>query len=218
MKRVIILGGKGNGSVIAAAIRHANSNGYSEWTFYGYLNDRENKGAMIDGMPVVGKLDDIKKYMEEEFYFINTIFRIDGNAERINLFESLNIPDEKLALFIHPQAYVAESVILGPGSVVMPNVSLSPGSVFGKNNIIMANALVGHDNSIGSYCHFAAQSCTGANLKIGNGVHIGLNATIRENLQIGDNSTVGMGSVLTKDVKENEIWAGNPAKFLRFAR
>jgi len=48
-------------------------------------------------------------------------------------------------------------------------------------------------------------------------VHIGLNATTRENTTIGKNATLGMGSVLTKDIGENEIWVGNPAKFLRKA-
>ena len=47
--------------------------------------------------------------------------------------------------------------------------------------------------------------------------HFGLNCTIRENLTIGDYATIGMGAVLTKDVGEKEIWAGNPAKLLRKA-
>ena len=40
---------------------------------------------------------------------------------------------------------------------------------------------------------------------------------MRENLTIGDCATIGMGAVLTKNVGEKEIWAGNPAKFLRMA-
>jgi acetyltransferase-like isoleucine patch superfamily enzyme len=63
----------------------------------------------------------------------------------------------------------------------------------------------------------AAQACVGAKLKVGKGVHFGLNCTVRENLTIGDYATIGMGAVLTKNVGEKEIWAGNPAKFLRMA-
>jgi acetyltransferase-like isoleucine patch superfamily enzyme len=54
-------------------------------------------------------------------------------------------------------------------------------------------------------------------MNIGDGVHIGLNATTRENITIGKNATLGMGSVLTKNIGENEIWVGNPARFLRMA-
>ncbi len=216
-KKIIIIGGLGNGSVIAAAIHDANKRGFDEWEFYGYLNDRIKPGELIDGMPVLGSLKDAKSFVSEGYYFINTIFRIDGQQERIDLFEQLTIPDDQLATFIHPTSYVAPNVTLGSGSVVMPNVSLSPGTTFGKGNLIMVNAIIGHNNTIGNYCHFAAQCCVGAYLKIGNGVHIGLNASIKENLTIGENATLGMGAVLTKNIGDNEIWVGNPAKFLRKA-
>jgi acetyltransferase EpsM len=216
-KKIIIIGGLGNGSVIAAAIQDANLRGNNEWEFHGYLNDREQVGSLIDGMPVMGSLRDSIKFVKEGYYFINTIFRIDGQQERIDLFEKLHIPEDRLAIFIHPTAYVAPNVVLGPGSVIMPNASLSPGTVFGKGALVMVNAIIGHNNIIGDYCHFAAQCCVGAYLKIGDGVHIGLNASIKENLVIGKNATLGMGAVLTKDISDNEIWVGNPAKFLRMA-
>ena len=82
----------------------------------------------------------------------------------------------------------------------------------------MVGATIGHDNIIGEFCHIAAQACIGSKLIVGKGVHFGLNCTVRENLKIGDYATVGMGAVLTKDVGNEEIWAGNPAKFLRMAK
>ncbi|HPW65759.1 MAG TPA: acetyltransferase [Salinivirgaceae bacterium] len=216
-KKIIILGGLGNGSVIANAITHANSMGDNEWKFVGYLNDRIPEGDLIESYPVLGKTSDVKKFFDEDYYFINTIFRIDGQKERLSIFEELNIPDSRLATFVHPMAYVAPNVILSPGTVIMPQVSISSGTKFGKSCLVMVGATVGHDNVIGDYCHIAAQACVGAYLKIGNGVHIGLNSTIRENLVIGNYATIGMGAVLTKNVSESEIWVGNPAKFLRKA-
>ena len=216
-KKIIILGGLGNGSVIANAIADANIRGNMQWEFSGYLNDRIKKGDKIENYPVLGSTKDSGKFIDDGYYFINTIFRIEGQTERIQMFENLKIPDERLATFIHPLSYIAPNVRLGHGTVVMPNVSISSGSVFGKGNIIMVGATIGHDNQIGNYCHFAAQCCIGAYTKIGDGVHIGLNATTREDITIGNNSTLGMGSVLTKSIGENEIWVGNPARFLRMA-
>jgi acetyltransferase-like isoleucine patch superfamily enzyme len=46
-------------------------------------------------------------------------------------------------------------------------------------------------------------------------VIIGANATICPGVTLGENSFIGAGSVVTKDVPPNEIWCGNPAKFLR---
>ena len=157
-KNVIILGGLGNGTVIAAAMDDANLRGYNEWKFSGYLNDRMEKGEMLEGHPVLGSLKDVPKFLDEDYYFINVIYRIDGQEDRLKLFESLNIPDSRLAIFVHPTAYVAPNVKLGPGTVLMPNVSISPGVEFGICNLVMINAIIGHNTIIGNHCHFAAQS------------------------------------------------------------
>jgi acetyltransferase-like isoleucine patch superfamily enzyme len=49
-----------------------------------------------------------------------------------------------------------------------------------------------------------------------NGASIGSGATILSRLTIGENAIVGAGSTVTKDVPENAIVAGNPAKILRY--
>lgn len=44
---------------------------------------------------------------------------------------------------------------------------------------------------------------------------IGVNTVITKPIKIGDNSIIGAGSIITKDIPENEIWAGNPARFVK---
>jgi acetyltransferase-like isoleucine patch superfamily enzyme len=46
-------------------------------------------------------------------------------------------------------------------------------------------------------------------------VFIGAHTTILKGVTIGENSVIGAGSVVTKNVAANEIWAGNPAKFIK---
>ncbi|MBS1946949.1 MAG: N-acetyltransferase [Bacteroidetes bacterium] len=50
--------------------------------------------------------------------------------------------------------------------------------------------------------------------KIGNGVSIGSNATILP-VTICDNVVIGAGSVVTRDIKDSGVYAGNPAKKIR---
>lgn len=50
---------------------------------------------------------------------------------------------------------------------------------------------------------------------IGNNVFIGAHCTILKGVNIGENSILGAGSVITKNIPPNEIWAGNPAKFIK---
>ena len=218
MRKVAILGGKGNAALVAAAMEHARRMGATEWEVAGFLNDREPVGSIIDMFPVIGKTTDAKRLLDEGYWFVNAILRIDGNHERIAMFENLGIPDDRLATFVHPMAYVAPSVQLGAGCIIMPNVSMSPGTKLGKGCLMMVGSMMGHDNIVGDFCHIAAQAAVGSYLTIGKGVHIGLNATVKENLSIGDFATLGAGAVLTKNMGENEIWAGNPAKFLRYVR
>ena len=44
---------------------------------------------------------------------------------------------------------------------------------------------------------------------------IGAHCIILKGVTIGENSIVGAGSVVTKSVPDNQIWAGNPARFIR---
>jgi acetyltransferase-like isoleucine patch superfamily enzyme len=47
------------------------------------------------------------------------------------------------------------------------------------------------------------------------GASIGSGSTILANVVIGENAMVGAGSVVTRDVPDNAVVAGNPAKVLR---
>jgi acetyltransferase-like isoleucine patch superfamily enzyme len=47
------------------------------------------------------------------------------------------------------------------------------------------------------------------------GASIGSNATIVCGITIGENSLIGAGSVVTKDIPDNVVAVGNPAKILK---
>lgn len=52
-------------------------------------------------------------------------------------------------------------------------------------------------------------------IKIGEGSFIGARTIISKPCTIGRNVIIGAGSVVTKDIPDNEIWAGNPARFIK---
>lgn len=54
-----------------------------------------------------------------------------------------------------------------------------------------------------------------SSVTISYGADIGIGAIILPGVRIGIGAVIGAGSVVTKVVGDHEIWAGNPAKFLR---
>ncbi len=45
--------------------------------------------------------------------------------------------------------------------------------------------------------------------------YLGAGSIIVKPVTIGENSIIGAGSIITKDIPDNEVWAGNPARFIR---
>lgn len=50
---------------------------------------------------------------------------------------------------------------------------------------------------------------------IEDGAFIGASCIILKGVRIGQNSVIGAGSVIARDVPPNQVWAGNPAKYIK---
>lgn len=58
-------------------------------------------------------------------------------------------------------------------------------------------------------------NCRKKPVKIGDDVFIGANSIILKGVTIGDRSIIGAGSVVASSIPSDEIWAGNPARFVK---
>lgn len=52
-------------------------------------------------------------------------------------------------------------------------------------------------------------------VEIKDGAFIGAHSIILKGVTIGEQSVIGAGSVVTKDIPDGEIWAGNPARYVK---
>jgi len=76
-------------------------------------------------------------------------------------------------------------------------------AIIGNNVILRQNTTIGNAKPYGG------------SPVIGNNVEIGANCVVIGEIKIGNNSIIAAGSVVVKDVPENVIVAGNPAKVIK---
>ena len=71
----------------------------------------------------------------------------------------------------------------------------------------------GYDWSVLEECYHEILGSAGE-IRIGNNVFIGMNTTILKGVHIGNNVIIGAASLINKDIPDNSVVAGNPAKFI----
>ena len=121
--------------------------------------------------------------------------------------------------------------IIGDSCFIGPFVEIQKGVKIGDNCKIQSHTFICELVEIGDNCFISHGAMfindlfqTGApasgdknlwkSTKIGNNVSIGTNATILP-VNITDNVVIGAGAVVTKNITEPGIYAGNPAKKIR---
>jgi sugar O-acyltransferase (sialic acid O-acetyltransferase NeuD family) len=214
-KKLIIIGGEGNGGIVAACIED-NRKRYNdpEWEVAGFLNDFE-KGKTIIRYPVLGGTDDISKFLKEDYHFMFAVHMIGRNVKSDQLFRKMDIPLDRLATVVHKSAFIADSVIAEPGVFIMANAYIGPMTRIGFGTFIMSNALVGHHTAIGPLCQLSLGSVTGSYVTIGRASNVALGAKVLERIKIGDYAVAGANALITKDIPDYEMHTGSPAKFLK---
>jgi len=104
------------------------------------------------------------------------------------------------------------AVSIGSGTKIMDLAVITGNSTIGKNVFIAHSVVTANDNAIGrsGYNEKNIQGPT-----IGDGVSVGIGAILLPAVVIGKNATVAAGAVVARDVPENALVMGAPAKVVR---
>ena len=213
-KKLIIIGGHGNGTIALWAAEGINAVS-KEWEVLGFLNDRETEP--IFGYPILGKIDreTIAKYLpDKDVYFFYTLISVKLNHNFLHKLYDLEIPMERFATLIHPTAVISEHAKIGRNVFIQSFVTVGPGAEIDDFVMIHPHAIIGRDTKLNNFSYIAANVCIGAEVYLEEGAYVGLTATIIEFTRLGKWSLTGIGSVVIKDVEPFTKVVGNPARVI----
>jgi len=113
---------------------------------------------------------------------------------------------------IHSSCIIDSSAKIGKGTVLYPGSIIDKNVVIEDNVLLNLNVVIAHNSIIGSHCYFAPSVTLSGFVHIDECNFIGTGSIIKDNLKICSHNIFGVGSVIVKDVVEQGIYYGNPAK------
>ena len=130
---------------------------------------------------------------------------------------------KELPARIEPGALIREHVTIGKNAVVMMGAILNIGAVVGEGTMIDMGAVLGGRATVGSNCHIGAgavlagviEPASAVPVVIEDDVLVGANAVIIEGVHVGRGAVVAAGAVVVRDVPENAVVAGCPARVIK---
>ncbi len=200
MKKAFIFGASGHGNVIASILHKR----YTEIYFVDLFPSSGNRLNENDFF------NQIEKYYKQDIYL-----GIGKNEIRIALFKKLKEVNIVPATCIADSVFIAHDAMLGNGVVICPGAVIGTKAIVGNNTIVNTLSSIDHDCELGDHSQVTAGVTFGGTTKVGKNCFFGIKSATIPNLTIGDNSIIMAGSILYKNVPENVMVGGNPARIVK---
>jgi sugar O-acyltransferase (sialic acid O-acetyltransferase NeuD family) len=216
VERVVILGGPGDGAVVAEAVLQSKAAG-REIELIGFLNDSLSSAEAIYGFPVLGRLEDWRR-LDDNVRFVWALQRVGAMPARVRRLQSLAIPDHRWTSVQHPNSVVASSTAIGIGCFIASYSTVQPMVSIGRFVSMRAGASIGHHAVIKDHAYVGPNATMCGYAVLQEGACLGPNAVILERTEVGCYAVVGIGAAVTKNVPPNAIVMGNPARRVHLTR
>jgi len=187
------------------------NNNQKQWSRIVFIDDAD-LGESIDGIEIFSFENFCTEFKTNE---AKICIAIGEPVVRANLYKKAKTHAYQMASLVHPSVFIPTSTRIGEGSIIFVGSFISCNVVIGENVLIQAHVNVGHDCIVDNDSVISGLVNIAGNCKIDHQTYIGLSACIKENTRIGANTIIGMGSVVVKDIPDNIVAFGNPAKQMK---
>ena len=137
------------------------------------------------------------------------------NPSRHWIAESCAYWGAEILTVVHPRAAVSRAARVERGTVVMANATANADAVVGEGVIVNSGAVVEHDVEVGEYAHVAPNATMGGGSTLGAFSHLGIGASVLPCVHIGARTVVGAGAVVVKNLPDEVVAMGVPARIHR---
>lgn len=209
-KAVVVLGAGGHARVLVDLLRRCGSLEPIA------LLDRDPAllGERVLGVEVIGDDGALDRFDPEQVELVNGVGSTRSTEARRSLFLHCRDLGFRFATLVHPAAIVARDVVLGEGSQVLAAAVINTGARIAEDCIVNTGALVEHDCRISAHAHVASGAVLAGNVTIHEGAHVGAGATLIQGVTVGSRSVIGAGAVVLRDVEDDAVVAGVPARVI----
>lgn len=135
-------------------------------------------------------------------------------ADRLQIAALLRGLGVALPAVVHPSSSVSGSARIGAGSHVLAGAVIAADATLGEATIVNHGAVVDHECTLGHGVHVAPGAVLCGCIRVEDHAMVGAGATVLPRLRIGRGAVVGAGAVVTRDVPDGAVVAGNPARAL----
>ena len=205
LRTIYVYGAGGHGKVVADVLRAARC------PPAGFLDDSAFRCRLSPlGLPVL----DARQWMSriEACGEIGVALGIGDNRARQEVADFCRRSGFKIVTAVHPAAVLSTAATIGAGTVVMPLAVVNADARLGEGVIINTGAVIEHDCVVGDYAHISPNAVLGGRVHVGSFSHLGLGAVVLPGLHIGSRSIIGAGAVVVRDIPDDVVAMGVPAR------
>ncbi len=208
---MIIIGAKGFAKEVLEIVHQNNQ--LENLVFYDDVNN-DLPDLLFAKFPILKNENQVKEYFSS--FGNDFTIGIGGPRLREKMYEKFTGFGGKLTSTISNFSEIGSyDVCIGEGSNILSGVKISNSVTLGKLNIIYYNTIITHDVFTGDFVELSPGVKLLGRCSIGDFTSIGSNSVILPDIKVGNNVVIGAGSVVTKNLPDNSVAVGIPAKIIK---